>query len=239
MKKLFLSVLILSASASFCVAQKTIQDLNVEKRTVGSFHGITVATGVELVLTQGNVEEVAVSASKTEYRDHIITEVVDGVLKIHYETKTGAINRKGEDKNLKAYVSCKTLDKLNVETGATVEIDGVLSSANLDLKANTGGIVNGKINITTLKVDQSTGSKITLTGTADNVDVAGNTGSKFMSEELKTVQCSANVNTGAKIFITVEKELNVKANTGGEVKYKGGAGIRDVKTRTGGSVSKI
>jgi hypothetical protein len=37
----------------------------------------------------------------------------------------------------------------------------------------------------------------------------------------------------------VEKELNVKANTGGYVKYKGNAGIREVKTNTGGTVSKI
>jgi hypothetical protein len=33
--------------------------------------------------------------------------------------------------------------------------------------------------------------------------------------------------------------LNVKANTGGFVKYKGEAGIRDIKTSTGGSVKRI
>ena len=47
------------------------------------------------------------------------------------------------------------------------------------------------------------------------------------------------MSTGAGIHISVEKELNVKADTGGYVKYKGNAGIREIKTNTGGSVSKI
>jgi hypothetical protein len=33
--------------------------------------------------------------------------------------------------------------------------------------------------------------------------------------------------------------MTVKANTGGYVKYKGEAGIRDIKTNTGGHVSRI
>jgi hypothetical protein len=33
--------------------------------------------------------------------------------------------------------------------------------------------------------------------------------------------------------------MNVKANTGGYVKYKGEGGIREIKTNTGGYVSRI
>ena len=47
------------------------------------------------------------------------------------------------------------------------------------------------------------------------------------------------MSTGAGIYISVEKELNVKADTGGYIKYKGNAGIREIKTNTGGYVSKI
>jgi Putative auto-transporter adhesin, head GIN domain len=198
-----------------------------------------VATGIKLIITEGSTEEVAVSASKPEYREKIVTEVVNGILKIYYDKKLGAINKKDESKNLKAYVSYKTLKQLDVTTGAEVEINGILTSSSLDLKANTGGLVKGEINITTFKVSQNTGSKITLSGKAENLDVEGDTGSKFLGEDLKTTNCSANVSTGARIFISVDKELNAKASTGGDIKYKGGGGIRDIKTSTGGSVSKI
>ena len=239
MKNVFLSLLLLGGLVTTSFAQKTINDANAEKRTVGSFHGIEVATGIELTLTKGTTEEVAVSASEKEFRDKIVTEVVNGILKIHYETKTGAINRRNENKNLKAYVSYKSLDLLHVTTGAEVNIEGTLEAQKLDLKANTGGLVKGEINIGSLTVDQNTGSKITLSGKVDNLEAEGDTGSKFMGENLSTNTCSVEMSTGAGIYISVEKELNVKANTGGYIKYKGNAGVREVKTNTGGSVSKI
>ena len=238
MKKILLSLL-LAAAVYNLSAQKTINDPNAEKRAVSSFHGIEVATGIKLIITEGSAEEVAVSASKSEYRDKVVTEVENGILKIHYENKMGAINKKDEDKNLKAYVSYKTLDKLGVTTGAEVEINAVLTSASLDLNVTTGGLVNGEINISSLTINQNTGSKITLSGKAEKLEVAGDTGSKFLGEDLKTANCSAKVSTGAKVNINVEKELVANASTGGIIKYKGDGGIRTVKTSTGGQVSKI
>jgi hypothetical protein len=239
MKKtlLFLSLFVGLVTTSF--AQKTINDANAEKRTVGSFHGIDVATGIELALTKGTTEEVAVSASESEFRDKIVTEVVNGILKIHYETKSGAINKKNENKRLKAYVSYKSLDLLHVTTGAEANVDGIIEATTFELKANTGGLVKAEINIGTLTVDQNTGSKITLTGKVDKLEAEGDTGSKFMGENLTTNTCFVKMSTGAGIHISVDKELNVKADTGGYVKYKGNAGIREIKTNTGGTVSKI
>ena len=239
MKKtlLILSLFVGLVTTSF--AQKVINDANAEKRTVGSFHGIDVATGIELTLTKGTNEEVAVSASETQFRDKIVTEVRNGILRIHYETKSGAINKKNESKRLKAYVSYKALDLLHVTTGAEANVDGVIEATTFELKANTGGLVKAEINIGTLTVDQNTGSKITLTGKVDKLEAEGDTGSKFMGENLTTNTCMVEMSTGAGIYISVEKELNVKADTGGYIKYKGNAGIREIKTNTGGYVSKI
>ncbi len=182
-----------------------------------------------------------VSASTIEFRDKIVTEVKDGILKIHYESKLGSINRRREYKDLKAYVSYIKLDKLNVTTGAELEINGVLNSSSLDLHSNTGGQVRGEINASTFKVDQNTGSKIRVSGKADNLEVYGDTGSQFMGEDLKTNTCSASASTGAKILITVQKELSAKANTGGNIRYRGDDSMRTIRssTNTGGSVSKI
>lgn len=240
MKKLFLSLSLFLSTAAILSAQKTVNDPNAEKRSVGSFHGIEVSTGIELTLTQGNTEDVAVSASTSEFRDRIVTKVENGILKIRYETKTGAINKKNETKSLKAYVSCRTLDRLYATTGAEVELVGTIKSASIDMKANTGGEINGKVEIDgTLKMDQSTGSRVTLTGKADKLEAEGSTGSRFNGEELVTNTSDVKVNTGARISVNAEKELQVKANTGGIVRYKGNAGIREIKTGTGGTVSKI
>ena len=239
MKKTFLFLPLFLGLIITSFGQKVINDDNAQKRNVGSFHGIDVATGIELTLTKGSTEEVAVSASEIQFRDKIVTEVVNGILKIHYETKTGAINKKNESKRLKAYVSYKSLDLLHVSTGAEVKVDGLLEATTLDLKANTGGLLKAEINIGTLSVDQNTGSKITLSGKVDKLEAEGDTGSKFMGEDLSTNTCFVKMSTGAGIHISVDKELSVKADTGGYIKYKGNGGIREVKTNTGVYVSRI
>src|SRR6476660_8880566 len=86
MKKVFLSFAIL-AIGIMAFAQKTISDPNAQKRNVSGFHAIEVSNGIDLYLSQGD-EAVAVSASETKYRDHIMTEVKNGVLKIWYETNS-------------------------------------------------------------------------------------------------------------------------------------------------------
>jgi hypothetical protein len=220
-------------------SQKTFNDANVEKRTIESFHGIEVGTGIELRLSQGATEEVAVSASTIEWRDKIITKVENGILKIQYESKWGSINKSRENKNLKAYVSFKTLDKLNATTGSEVKIEGVLKSNTLDLVANTGALVDGEVEIGKMTVSQNTGSKVTLKGKTDDIEIDGDTGSKFRGDDLTTSTCNASVSTGAIISIRAEKELQARANTGGVVRYKGGAVIREVKTNTGGTISRI
>jgi len=220
-------------------AQKTVQDPLAEKRQVSNFHGIEVSTGIELILTHDNTEAVAVSASREEFRNKIITKVENGILKIRYETKTGAINKNKESKKLKAWVSYKMLDKLYATTGAEVTIEGQLESGSLDMKASTGARINGKVQVNALKLDQSTGSRIGLTGRAESLKAEGSTGSKFAGEELGTVSCEIRVSTGAKFSVNAEKELQVKASTGGTVQYRGQAGIREVRTNTGGTITRI
>jgi hypothetical protein len=239
MRKFLTGFLALLFIAPALLAQTVINDLHVEKRNVSGFKGIEVATGIRLTLTHGNVEEVAVSAAETEFRDRIVTKVENGILKIYYESKKDAINRKNERKDLKAYVSYKILDHLEANTGALVDIDGTLTAPSLKINANTGARINGKISADNLKVDQNTGSVISLSGKTEQLEAEGSTGSKFECEDLVSNNCNVKVSTGARIWVTANNHLSAKANTGGNVKYKGEPAVKEIKKGTGGTVSKI
>ncbi len=217
--------------------QKAISDPLAQKREIGSFHSIDVATGIHLILIEGEKEELAVSAATTTFRDKIVTKVEDGMLKIYYENKTKAVNKK-TNKQLKAYVSYKALKKLIVATGASTKIEGVLKSSSLGIVASTGATIKGEIDIAQLDVRQSTGSVINLSGKTESMAVKGTTGSKFDGKDIATENCNASVNTGAFVAIRAEKELDAIATTGGKINYKGNATVRQ-KTTTGGKVSKI
>ena len=87
MRKLYFillgSLLVLSSRA-----QKTIvHDPNAQVRAVKGYHGIEVGSAIDLYLSQGGEEAVAVSAADLEVRDHIKVEVVDGMLKIYMEDR--------------------------------------------------------------------------------------------------------------------------------------------------------
>ena len=238
MKKIIVASFLIMLAVSVA-AQKTFNGENAQKRNVSSFHGINVATGIELVMVQGNSEEVAVSAATPEFRDKIVTKVENGILRIYYEDKLKARNTRKVKKELKAWVSYKSIDELNATTGAHVTIEDILKSSSLKMKVNTGAQVTGKVSTGSLSISQSTGSIARLSGDAQKLEADGSTGSLFKGEDLRSEVCDVKVSTGAGITITADKELYAKANTGGSVKYKGDASVREIKKGTGGNVSKM
>jgi hypothetical protein len=101
-KLLFVAILLIPSAFSF--AQKVVEDKNAQRRQVSGFHGVKVSHGIDLFISQGNEESVAVSASEEEYRNKIKTVVENGILKIYYDdAKSWGIN--WGSRKLRAYVS--------------------------------------------------------------------------------------------------------------------------------------
>src|SRR5687768_12146167 len=135
MKKLVLSFLLAAGFYATLSAQKTVTEPNAEKRNVSSFHGVEVSTGIKLVLTAGNTEEVVVSAATVEYRNKIITKVDNGILKIYYDNELMK-NFPKEKRELKAYVSYKNIDHLDANTGAEIQSENTIKTSSLKIRAN-------------------------------------------------------------------------------------------------------
>ncbi len=237
MKKLILSLVTFISIAAF--AQETVvADANAEKRTLtASFTGINVSDGVDLYITQGNEEAVAVSASETKYLERFKTEVENGVLKIYFDSKgiNWSINEK---RRLKAWVSFKTLEKLHASGGAGVKSTGTCTLGSLEMKFTSGSSFDGKVVAKELSVDQNSGSSISISGSAASLKVEVSSGAVFKSYDLAVDYCDAKASSGGGVRITINKELNAKANSGGGIRYKGNAVIKDLNVNSGGVVKK-
>lgn len=83
MKKLLLLATLISFS--MLQAQKIVRDEHAQTRNAHGFHGIEVSGGIDLYLSKGSEESLAVSAARPEDRDRIRTEVVNGILKIYFD----------------------------------------------------------------------------------------------------------------------------------------------------------
>jgi hypothetical protein len=215
MKKIL--TLLLLAAFSNAHAQQPIYDANVVKRSVGSFHAIEASTGVEVIISQGTNEALAVSSSSPEFDKLVITEVENGVLKIYVEADWKLWNMPKNWK-IKAYVSFRQLDQL---------------------KASSGASIKGEINVNSLSARQSSGGYISLKGSVDKLDVDASSGGMFKGYDLSANFLEADVSSGGGVQVTVSKEVSAEASSGGFVNYKGEAIIRNIDISSGGSVKKV
>jgi hypothetical protein len=219
-------------------AQKTvINDPNVEVRAASGYHGIRVSSAIDLYLSQGDQEAVAVSAADVKWRDRIRTEVNGGILHIYVESK--GLQFGGGNRKMKAYVSFTHLDKLNASGASDVYVDGVISGDNLDITLSGASDFKGAIKVNSLKLDQSGASDATIIGTvAGLAEIESSGASDLKGYELVTETCTAKVSGASDLRITVNKELNANATGASSIYYKGEAVIKDLHSSGSSTVSK-
>lgn len=237
MKKLLLSLFTVLSLTVFAQDGKIITDANAVSRTLnGSFTAIDVSSGVELHITKGSTESIAVSANNEKHLERFKTEVVNGVLKIYYDNKS--ITWKSEAKRLKAYVSYKTLERLHASAGSEVKVNGDIEATDFKLTVSSGAEFTGAIQATNLVADVSSGANAKVSGKADKLTIEVSSGADFKAYDLVVDYCDASASSGAAVHVTINKELNAKASSGADIKFKGTGLIRDIKTSSGGAVKK-
>ncbi len=237
MKKLIIAACVLLAgTATFAQEAKIYNDVNVEKRTVTGFKGVKVSQGIELVLSQGAVESVAVSAFSNEHRDRIKTVVEGDVLRIYYDGDKSGRWTWNKKNYLRAYVSAVTLQSVEASSGAAVKVDGTIQTNDLMVQLSSGSLLTGSFKAESMKIEQGSGSTARVSGTANSLKVRVNSGAGFYGYDLTVTNCNANASSGARAEISASKELEASASSGGSIRYQGGCVIRNLSTSSGGSV---
>lgn len=238
MKKILL-LAVLTAAAQTMIAQDVtvINDRNAEPRSVRSFHGVKVSNAFEVIIKQGNEEALVVSAGEEKYRSRIKTEVVNGILRIWYDNES-VWKWSNENRKLRAYISVRNLDLLNISGACDVKIDGILKGNNLKVELNGASSLKGEMNYSDLMMNQSGASDSNIKGKVTNLDINVSGASDFKGFELVTESCNAEASGASDIRITVNKQLTVNASGASDVEYKGNASISSFKTSGASSLKK-
>jgi len=232
--KLFTLLLATVAIFQSVTLQASRSDNGRQTRQLSGFHGISVSSGIDLSLTQKNVEEVFVEANSDDL-DKIITKVEDGILKIYIKDKSWfGLNWNKEPR--KVYVSFKNLDKLDASAGSDVNSSSVLKLDKLDVEVSSGSDVRLELDARQLRVNASSGSDVSLNGKAQVADFSASSGSDITAGDLETIKCSANVSSGSDISINVTEELKADASSGGGIKYSGNPKVKNIRKSSGGDV---
>lgn len=234
MKKLSLLLMSLVMTAGLYAQQ--VNDPNAEVREAKNFHGINLSSAFDVYLSQSNEEAVAVSAAEAKYREQIKVEVKNGILYVGYDTK-GLKWMRG-NKKLKAYISFKQIDKLDISGACDVFITGTLKADRLSINLSGASDLKGKIEVSKLDVDLNGASDITVNGSAMQLEVVASGASNFKGYELVSDVCDVRASGASDIRVTVNNKLSAHASGASDVRYKGNGVITDIKSSGSSSVSK-
>lgn len=234
MKKLLVFSLLLSTLGLF--AQKTIKDPHAESRNAKNFQSITVSDGIDLYLSQGNEEAVAVSAADKDYLDRIQVEVINGDLRISLEKKNR--NWNWDNKKLKAYVSFTRLNKINASGGSDVLVENQLDLPALSMELSGGSDFKGRVLAKTFQLSVSGGSDAHVSGKSDNATLDASGGSDIHAYDFITGNCKVTASGGSDVHISVNKELAGTASGGSDIYYKG-SGISKASKSGGSGIKKV
>jgi hypothetical protein len=231
-------LLVLAVFVSLSAFSQTIHDANAEVRSVSGFKGVNVSSAIDLYLSQGSTDAVAVSASDTRVRDKIITEVKDGILHIYVDNKLFDWRNFSGDKKMKAYVTIKEINRLQVSGASDVKVSGTLKTDNLKLTLSGASDFEGIIDAKSIQIQGSGASDIKISGSADQANIEMSGASDFKGYDFKVDYCKAEISGAGDMQITVNKELDAEASGASSIKYKGEPVVKRSSSTGAASIKK-
>lgn len=225
-----------------------------ETRQLSPFTGVEAGGSFETFLQRGNEESVKITTEGVDIKK-IITEVKDGVLKIHLE--------KGNYRNIKVkvYVTFKNLESISNSGSGSLNSESDFNANNMKLSFSGSGSANlkgrikaqqtnlqvsgsGSVNLGALETDSF---NLSVSGSgelkiasgyakAQNIQISGS--GSLSAYGLKSDTCAISVSGSGSAELTVEKSLNGSVSGSGNVNYKGNATAVSSNVRGSGRINK-
>ncbi|MCR9173940.1 MAG: DUF2807 domain-containing protein [bacterium] len=215
-------------------AVKPSDDITTESRQLTGYSKLDVSDAMEVEVTFGQQEEVVVEANSNLHQ-YILTDVVNGVLKIRMKNnvriKSGA--------EIKVYVSATTIDQLIIDGASRVEFMNDVTTTNFEVDIDGASRFQGGVYTGDLKVDAEGASNVEMWGTADSAEIeasgASNIGDfAFLINNYLNIDLSGS----SKAELTVDGVMDIEVSGASRFNYKGNGVINELDISGASSVNK-
>ncbi len=196
------------------------------------FKEVKVYDGISVTLIPSDKNEAVIKGANTS-EVSIVNN--DGSLKIRMQvTKIFSGYRTFVDLYYK-----QPLLVIDVNEDGRIISEAPIKQEVLEVKAQEGGEVQVRAEVTQFLVKAVTGGLITARGTSKNQDVQINTGGIYNGKELETGFSTVNVNAGSRAEIFARDYVKASVKAGGEVLVYGDPAKMDEKTVFGGTIKRM
>lgn len=207
-------------------------NVTIETRTLNKpFITIAASKGLDVYLTQGNNESLTIEADENLH-ELIITEIKDGVLKIHTKENIGYASSK------KVHVTFKDISNIIATSGSDVYSTNTINAENLGLTTTSGSDMTLDLNTSLLNCKSTSGSDLRLSGKTGKLIAIATSGSDIKAADLKAESSEITATSGADVIVNTSKELTATATSGGGVKYYGNPKRVSKNNSSSGSISQ-
>ncbi len=209
-------------------------NVEVEKRSVSNFTGISSSGAYDVFVKMGSTEDLRLEGDEDAIRN-TETKVENGILKIR-NLKSGGWNWSNREK-VKIYISAKSLNTLSISGSGDIEVNGVIKATLLNAQVSGSGSIQATIQTSNFNAAISGSGGLTVSGSASvsNLSVSGSGG--FEGRSLKTDVTSVKVSGSGNATVFAEKELNAKLSGSGNITYTGNPKVNQTKSGSG-SISR-
>ncbi len=204
-----------------------------QNREVAKFTGIDAREGIKVNIVQGTAESVKVTAHP-DYINDLLTEVEGGTLVIRWARKVNFKSR-----NATVDVVATDLNRIVASSGASVKTDAIKADK-MALASSSGAKLEiSSISASKIDLNSSSGASIVVEGTAQRADLDASSGARIKGPNLTVGEASASASSGASVSVNVVDNFSADASSGGSIRYGGKPQISDVRSSSGGSISKL
>lgn len=217
----FLAPVILFLLSFSIQAQDVREDLGV-------FTELKVLSGLEVQFIPSNENRIEITGhSKNEVKFNIEDNRLEVRLKLS--------NLWSKDNTL-IRVYGNSIEMIDANQGALVEVTDVLEAEEMTFKAQGGASIMAGVNSRKITSKVVTGGRVTLEGETIEQVVEINTGGHFYGRDLRTQQTEISTGTAGKGEIYATEYVKASASLGGTVEIFGRPEEVDTKTSLGGRI---
>ena len=210
------------------------KNVTTEVRTIAdNFTAVDVATGLEVEVIQQDKTEVTVIADDNLHQ-HILIEVVDGVLEIKSDRSIK------KEKSKKIVVGLPICEGLSTSSGATLYSKDKLKGTKINLATSSGSEMKVTIEYDDIAGESSSGSTLKISGLSLSSRFESSSGSSINAKDLTSNDVFADASSGSEITVNAVLSLEAESSSGSSIKYvKSPQKELKMNKSSGGDVRKI
>lgn len=182
--------------------------------TVSTFHGVDLAGSLDVMITQGPVQQVEVEA-QANIAELLTTEVRNGICHIttnkNYST----------DKTFIVHITVPAIDHVEVTGSGDVKSTSTFNMERMHVGVSGSGDVEIGVAASHVEADLRGSGEIKLTGTTTTLDASVKGSGDIKAGGLRSDAATAKVTGSGDITVQAMRTLNAHITGSGDVKYKG------------------